>query len=60
MEAWVTDTPPFPIENPVSSSWVIAEDISQGDIFEVSYKLPLLVEKYLLNMINNELLSVSV
>ena len=37
---------------------MIAEDVSQGDIFEVSYKLPLFVENYTLNMINNELLSV--
>ncbi len=43
----------------MSSSWVIAEDVSQGDIFEVSYKLPLFVENYSLNMINNEMLSVS-
>ena len=46
-------------DHPVNSSWVIAEDVSQGDIFEVSYKLPLFVENYSLNMINNELLSVS-
>ena len=46
-------------EHPVSGSWVISEDISQGDIFEVSYNLPLLVEKYTLNMMDNELLSVS-
>ena len=46
-------------DHPVKNSWVIAEDVSQGDIFEVSYKLPLFVENYTLNMINNELLSVS-
>jgi len=38
---------------------VIAEDICDNDIFEVSYKLPLFVDSYNLNYINNEVLSVS-
>ena len=45
--------------HPVASSWVIAEDVSEGDIFEVSYKLPLFVQSYNLNLINKEVMSVS-
>ena len=47
----------FLSDHPVATSWVIAEDTCD-DIFEVSYKLPLFVETYNLNFINNEVLSV--